>query len=149
MILVERHIIKHKHKYYNELDNLCWLSKNLYNSTLYNVRQYYFETKKLLKYHVINKMYVDNNNEDYRALPAKVAKHTQMLVEYNFKSFFGLLKLKGKGEYSKPVKVPKYLGKKKGRQVVHYEKGAISFKEQGYIRLSKTNIKIKVNIKVI
>ena len=119
MVLVEKHIIKPKHKYYDELDNLCWLSKNLYNSTLYNVRQYYFENKKLLKYQVINKIYVDTNNEDYRALPSKVAKHTQMLVEHNFKSFFGLLKLKEKGKYNKPVKIkiPKYLNKKTGRQV--------------------------------
>ena len=146
MVLVEKHIIKPKHKYYDEIDNLCWLSKNLYNSTLYSVRQYYFENKKFLKYQVVNKMYVDNNNPDYRALPAKVAKHTQMLVEHNFKSFFGLLKLKYKGKYNKPVKIPKYLNKKTGRQVVHYEKGAISFKEQGYIKLSKTNIKIKTKL---
>ena len=146
MVLVEKHIIKPKHKTYDELDNLCWLSKNLYNSTLYNVRQYYFENKKLLKYQIINKMYVDTDNPDYRALPAKVAKHTQMLVEHNFKSFFGLLKLKSKGKYDKPVKIPKYLNKKTGRQVVHYEKGAISFKEQGYIKLSKTNIKIKTKL---
>ena len=146
MVLVEKHIIKHKHKYYNELDNLCWLAKNLYNSTLYNVRKYYFENRKLLKYQVVNKMYVDANNEDYRALPAKVSKHIQMLVDHNFKSFFGLLKLKAKGEYDKPVKIPKYLNKKIGKQVVHYEKGAISFKEQGYIKLSKTNIKIKTNL---
>ena len=88
MILVERHIIKPKHKYYDEIDNLCWLSKNLYNSTLYNVRKYYFENKKFLKFQVINKMYIKDNNPDYRALPAKVAKYTQMLVDNNFKSFF-------------------------------------------------------------
>lgn len=146
MILIEKHIIKSKHKHYDELDNLCWLSKNLYNSTLYNVRQYYFENKKLLKYKDINKIYVDTNNPDYRALPAKVSKYTQMLVEQNFKSFFGLLKLKSKGKYDKPVKIPKYLNKKTGRQVVHYEKGAISFKKKGYIKLSKTEIKIKSNL---
>lgn len=146
MILVERHIIKPKHKYYDEIDNLCWLSKNLYNSTLYNVRKYYFENKKFLKFQVINKMYVKDNNPDYRALPAKVAKHTQMLVERNFKSFFEVLKLKKQGKYNKPVKIPKYLNKKTGRQVVHYEKGAISFKNQGYVKLSKTNIKIKTKL---
>ena len=146
MILVERHIIKPKHKYYDEIDNLCWLSKNLYNSTLYNTRKYYFENKKLLKYQIINKMYVKDNNPDYRALPAKVAKHTQMLVERNFKSFFELLKLKTQGKYNKPVKIPKYLNKKTGKQVVHYEKGAISFKKQGYVKLSKTNIKIKTKL---
>lgn len=146
MLLVEKHIIKFKHKFYIELDNLCWLSKNLYNATLYSIRQHYFNTKKFLKYQEVNKIYVDTNNPDYRALPAKVAKHTQMLVEHNFKSFFALLKLKGKGKYNKPIKIPKYLDKKKGRQVVHYEKGAISFKEQGYIKLSKTNIKIKTKL---
>ena len=55
MVLVEKHIIKPKHKYYDELDNLCWLSKNLYNSTLYNVRQYYFENKKIeIRYYPIS-----------------------------------------------------------------------------------------------
>ena len=146
MVLVEKHIIKPSHQYYDELDHLCWLSKNLYNSTLYSIRQYYFANKQFLNYQAVNKIFVDSNNPDYRALPAKVAKHTQMLVDRNFNSFFGLLKLKGKGKYDKPVKIPKYLNKTAGRQVVHYEKGALSFKEKGFIQLSKTNIKIKTSL---
>ena len=146
MVLVEKHIIKPSHQYYDELDHLCFLSKNLYNATLYTVRQYYFEHKQFLNFQAVNKMYVSSNHPDYRALPAKVAKYTQMLVDWNFKSFFALLKLKAKGKYSQPVKIPKYLNKKVGRQVVHYEKGAISFKEKGFIQLSKTNIKIKTKL---
>ena len=115
MLLVEKHIIKPSHQYYNELDHLCFLSKNLYNSTLYTVRQYYFETKQFLNYQAVNKIFVSGNHPDYRALPTKVSKHTQMLVEYNFKSFFGLLKLKAQGKYNKPIKIPKYLNKKTGR----------------------------------
>ena len=145
MVLVEKHIIKPKHKYYDEIDHLCWLSKNLYNATLYHIRQYYFASKQFLNYQAVNKIFVDSNNPDYRALPAKVAKHTQMLVDRNFNSFFGLLKLKAQGKYNKPIKIPNYL-KKTGRQVVHYEKGAISFKAQGFIKLSKTNIKIKTSL---
>ena len=145
MVLVEKHIIKPKHKYYDEIDHLCWLSKNLYNATLYHIRQYYFASKQFLNYQAVNKIFVDSNNPDYRALPAKVAKHTQMLVDRNFNSFFGLLKLKAQGKYNKPIKIPHYL-KKTGRQVVHYEKGAISFKAQGFIKLSKTNIKIKTKL---
>ena len=38
MKLVERHIIKKNDKRYNELDNLCFLSKNLYNQALYRIR---------------------------------------------------------------------------------------------------------------
>ena len=146
MMLVEKHIIKPKHQYYDEIDHLCLLSKNLYNSTLYTIRQYYFTNKQFLNYQGVNKLFVSGNQPDYRALPAKVAQHTQMLVESNFKSFFGLLKLKAQGKYNKPIKIPKYLNKKAGRQVVHYAKDALSFKKQGFIQLSKTNIKIKTSL---
>ena len=145
MVLVEKHIIKPSHRYYDELDHLCLLSKNLYNATLYTVRQYYFETKQFLNYHAVNKLFVSGNNPDYRTLPAKVAQHTQMLVDQSFKSFFALLKLKGQGKYNKPIKIPKYLNKKAGRQVVHYAKDALSFKAKGFIQLSKTHIKIKTS----
>ena len=37
MKMVERVIIKKSNKQYKELDNLCFLSKNLYNATLYRV----------------------------------------------------------------------------------------------------------------
>ena len=146
MVLVEKHIIKPKHQYYDELDHLCLLSKNLYNATLYTVRQYYFANKQFLNYQAVNKMYVGCNHPDYRILPAKVAQHTQMLVDRNFKSFFELLKLKGQGKYNKLIKIPRYLNKKAGRQVVHYAKGALSFKEKCFIKLSKTNIKIKTKL---
>ena len=145
MVLVEKHIIKPSHPYYDELDHLCLLSKNLYNVTLYTVRQYYFANKQFLNYQAVNKLFVSSHNPDYRALPAKVAKHTQMLVDRNFKSFFALLKLKAKGKYNQPIKIPSYL-KKTGKQVVHYEKGALSFRKQGYIQLSKTEVRIKTGL---
>ena len=68
-----------------------------------------------------------------------------MLVDRNFKSFFALLELKAQGKYNKPIKIPRYL-KKTGKQVAHYEKGALSFKKQGFIQLSKPNIKIKTGL---
>ena len=45
MQLVEKHIIKRNDIRYKELMNLCHLSKNLYNTSLYTIRQYWFETK--------------------------------------------------------------------------------------------------------
>lgn len=137
---VEKHLIKQTHKDYKELDNLCFLSKNLYNATLYEVRKYFKETGKYLNYNSVNKLFTTQNQADYRALPAKVAKHTQQLVEANYKSFFESLKADLK------ARPPKYLDKN-GRQVVHYEKGALSFKaKENYIKLSKTNIFVKSNI---
>lgn len=141
MILVQRHQIKPSSSMYQELDHLCFLSKNLYNATMFEVRQHYFKTGKFLGYCQVNKRFQETDQPDYRALPAKVSKHTQMLVDRGFKSFFALLKKKQKGEYDQPIQIPHYLPIN-GRQILEYEKGALSFKKEGYIHLSKTEIYI-------
>jgi putative transposase len=41
-IYVEKHEININHEYYKECDDLCFRSKNLYNATLYTIRQNYF-----------------------------------------------------------------------------------------------------------
>lgn len=143
---VERHIITLTNPMYKSLDHLCYLSKNLYNATLYEVRQHYFKGLGYLNYNEVNKLFTHQNQKDYRELPAKVSKWTQKLVEQNMKSFFKLSKMKKIGSYQKPVNIPKYLGVKRGRQVVHYEKGAISFKDVGYVKLSKTEVKIATKL---
>lgn len=139
MILTEKTIYKPKDKEFNELGNLCFLSKNLYNSTLYAIRQHYFKNKSYLSYCEVNKQFTKENNIDYRMLPAKVSKQTQMLVDKAFKSFFTLRK-----KETNKAKIPKYLAKD-GRQIVIYEKGAINHKNN-IIKLSKTNIEIKTKI---
>ena len=143
--LVRQIIYKRNDPKYNEMDELCFKSKNLYNATLYAVRQSFIKSGEYLNYNKINKIFTEENNVDYRALPAKVAKHTQMLVDFVMKSFFALVKKKKKGEYDKKARLPKYLDKAKGRMTVHYERGALSFKKKkGYIHLSKTEIYVKV-----
>lgn len=126
MHLTERHFIKKSDQCYAELDNVCFLSKNLYNAGLYAVRQHYFETGKYLSYATLAGQFVKSNNPDFRALPAKVSQATLKMVDQNFKSFFGLLKSKknGKDEIKK-VRIPQYL-EKDGRFVVTYTNQAIS-----------------------
>lgn len=143
MILTERHIIKKTNSLYKELDMLCFLSKNLYNSALYTVRQFYFENKKYINWININNQFIKNKQIDYYALPCKVSQQTLKIVDQNMKSFFNALKAKN----SKP-RLPKYLDKTKGRFVVTYTNQAISKTElkKGYIVLSKTNIRIKTKI---
>jgi len=141
VILVQRHQIKPLSSMYQELDHLCFLSKNLYNATMFEVRQHYFKTGKFLGYCQVNKRFQETDQPDYRALPAKVSKHTQMLVDRGFKSFFALLKKKQKGKYDQPIQIPHYLPIN-GRQILEYEKGALSFMKEGYIHLSKTEISI-------
>ena len=144
LTLSERHVISEDHPFFEECAYLCHLSKNLYNATLYVQRQWFF-AGSFKSYPVVNKLFTLENQPDYRALPAKVAKQTQMLVQQNFSSFFALLKKAKKGEYDKPVRLPRYLDKD-GYQVIVYEKGALSFKETGFIKLSQTSIKIKTSI---
>ena len=142
--LSERHIVSEKHPFYNECDELCFLSKNLYNATLFVQRQSFFE-RNFRSYQSVNKEFTMNNQIDYRALPAKVAKQTQILVQQNFSSFFALLEKSAKGKYNKKVQLPRYL-KKDGRQVINYEKGALSLTKDGFIKLSKTGIVVKTKI---
>lgn len=136
---VEVHQVKPGNRQYKELKHLCCLSKNLYNATLYAVRRHFFEHGKYLNYYDVNRRFTQENQPDYRALPAKVAKQTQMLVDQSFKSFFALLKTSDVNP-----KIPGYLPKN-GYQIVRYNRQALSFKT-GKIRLSKTNIYINSKI---
>ena len=144
LTLSERHVISEGHPFFEECAHLCHLSKNLYNATLYVQRQWFF-AGSFKAFPVVNKLFIRENQPDYRALPAKVAKLTQMLVQQNFSSFFALLKKAKKGEYDKPVCLPRYLDKN-GFYITFYEKGALSFKEAGFVKLSQTSIKIKTSI---
>lgn len=144
MILTERHIIKKTNPLYSELDDLCFLSKNLYNSALYTVRQFYFTNKKYFNWIKVNNQFVSEKQQDYYALPCKVSQQTLKMVDQNMKSFFNAIKAK-----KSKAKLPKYLDKVKGRFVVTYTNQAIGKKalQNGYIELSKTNIKIKTKVK--
>ena len=134
-------VVKKGSPLYQEIDNLCFKSKNLFNATLYSERQSYFNTGKFKYYNQVNKDFTDKNQPDYRALPAKVSKHTQMKVDQAIKSFLSLKKSSNNSRH----KFPKYL-KKDGRFVVEYERGALSFKKEGFIKLSKTNIYIPTKL---
>ena len=145
-LLVEKQIIKPSNPLYKELDHLCFLSKNLYNVTLYTIRQHYFNTKKYKSYFSIVSDFTKENQVDFRALPAKVSRYTIQLVDQNMKSFFALLKKKQANKYDKSVGLPKYLDKTKGRQVVHYNKQSLSLKKDGFIKLSKSSIEIQTKV---
>ena len=142
MQLTEIHIIKNNNIFFKECDDLAFKSKNVYNSALYLIRQYYFDNKKYIS---ISESYKGlKNTSDYKSLPAKVSNQCLKLADKSFKSFFALRKKGLKAN------IPKYKHSLTGRQIVIYEKGAISKKEfvkNSVIALSKTEIKIKTQIK--
>lgn len=146
IILSERHIISLSHPYFSECDHLTFLGKNLYNATLFYQRASFFK-KDFQNYYAVNRVFTHENQIDYRALPAKVSKQVQMLVDKSFKSYFALVKKKVKGEYNSPVRIPRYLHKTKGRCTLPYPKDALSLKEDGFVKFSKTGIKIQTKVK--
>ena len=149
MRLVEQHIIKSNHKYYKELKNLCRLSKNLYNTTLYEIRQYFFENKKYLSYPLIDKKFKETSNIDYKSLPAQTAQQTMRVVDSSFRSFFKLLNMKNKGSYNKSINIPHYL-KKDGYFTLFYTGQQLGKKLlNGIIRLPLTDIEFHSNKKNI
>ena len=149
MRLVEQHIIKSNHKYYKELKNLCRLSKNLYNATLYEIRQYFFKNKKYLSYPLIDKKFKETNNIDYKSLPAQTAQQTMRVVDSSFRSFFKLLNMKNKGLYDRNINIPHYL-KKDGYFTLIYTDQQLGKKLlNGIIRLPLSNIEFHSNKKNI
>ena len=145
MILAERHLISSSHPYFSECDYLTFLGKNLYNATLFYQRASFFKND-FQNYYAVNKVFTHENQADYRALPAKVSKQVQMLVDKSFKSYFALVKKKAKGDYDSLVRIPKYLHKVKGRCTLPYPKDALSLKKDGFVKLSKTGIEIPTKI---
>ena len=159
MQLVERHFFKEGSKEYRIFDELCFKTKNLYNATLYKIRQEYTNSKDkiYLSYPTVQRIFQEDKQFDYIQLPAKVSQQTMRLVDQNFKSFFASLKdyNKNPGKYKGRPKLPKYLNSKRGRQVAIYTDQAISkiWLKKDYIVLSKLNgIKVKLrknHIKVV
>jgi putative transposase len=86
MRLVERHIIQPRHRFFSEIDGLCWLSKNLYNYANYQLRQSFIFEQKYRPYNDIQKAV--QGTEPYQALPAKVSQQILMVLDRNWKKFF-------------------------------------------------------------
>lgn len=150
MKLVERHIIKPNHPFFKECDELAFKTKNLYNQALYRQRQHFFKTGLYLGCFDLQKQFQDENQVDYRALPAKVSQQTLRTLDKNWKSYFKANKeyKKDPSKFKAVPKIPKYKRKNKGRSVVIYEKQAISKTalKRGVVKLSQTNIELPKNV---
>ena len=111
MYLTVKQQVKHLSKNdYNSIKYLCHIAKNLTNEAIYNVRQHYFKEGKYLSYHQNYSLLKSSPN--YKTLNSNMAEQILREVDGSFKSFFGLLKLAKKGEYSfKDCKLPYYLPK--------------------------------------
>ncbi len=148
MRLVERHIIQKNHRFYAEIDRLCFLSKNLYNYANYLVRQSFIFENTYRNYHEIQKTL--QSQQDYQAMPAKVSQQVLMILDRNWISFkeSNLAYRKTPSKFKARPRLPGYKHKVKGRNVVVYTGQAISKKQlkQGIINPSKTAIYLKTKV---
>lgn len=108
MYLTQSNVIRSLSKEeYAMLREMCQYSNNLYNVALYNIRQYYFQEKKFLKYE--ENYHVCKENENYGLLQAGVSQQILKVADRSFKSFFNLIKKAKSGEYRfKDIKMPHY-----------------------------------------
>lgn len=94
---------------FNALQELCRLSKNLYNVGLYTVRQYYFQEQKYLRYE--SNYHYCKGNENYKLLNTDIAQQTLKVVDRTFRSFYGLINAVKSGSFQQKVELPHYLPK--------------------------------------
>ena len=118
MILTEKEIIYSTDGRFDLIKNLCHLSKNLYNAALYDVRQYYFETKLYRSWKSQRPIFTKNNNPDYYALQSHIAGEVFKQVGEQFIGFFNNKSSEKKG-------IPKYKDKN-GYNIVTFPKLTIS-----------------------
>ena len=117
--LTQQIIVSNKSNNFAQLDELCFLSKNLYNVALYHIRQYYKETGKYLPYNKLAKTLSDSNNLDYRSMPyAQSAQQVLRQVDNQYKAFYA--SIKSKKMQGKKIRLPKYKDKENGRNIFVY-----------------------------
>jgi putative transposase len=148
MLVAERHIIKKGHRFWAEIDNLSWQSKNLYNSANYLIRQNFIYGHGYLTYNQMASLM--KKTEQYQALPAKVSQQVLRGLDKNWQSFFAAsseFKSHPDKFLGKP-KIPGYKEPKKGRNLLVYTIQAISRigLRQGLVKLSGTSIALPTRV---
>ena len=150
MLLTEITVIKPSNRLlYKACDELCFLSKNMYNTALYIQRQNYQEGKPFIKEWDMYKLLETQKNPDYYAMNTKVSRYVVKQLDGDFASFFSSLKSKKEGNHNQKVNPPSYKEKAKGRNIATFYKKALlkrTYNKEGLIHLSKTKIKFKSNI---
>lgn len=138
MNLVEQHIIKEGDKRYASIDRLLFLSKNLYNATLYVIKQEFLSSGKWLRCQELTRMFTQNNQHDYRQLSGSPAQQVQMNMDKALKSYFKSIKAwkRDPKKFTGCPKLPRYKDKEKGRYLYTYSYTNIRHKN-AYIHFPK------------
>ncbi|EFH88956.1 RNA-guided endonuclease InsQ/TnpB family protein [Ktedonobacter racemifer] len=151
MQLVERHFIHQGDARYAALDAASFASKNLYNLANYHMRQAFIQTGAYLDY--VEVYQVVKHTDAYQALPRKVSNDVLRLLEKNWKAFRkGLAAwFEDPSKFLGRPKLPKYKDKHKGRNILIYDRQALSKKalKKAVIAPSQLGIEIPTKQAVV
>ena len=165
MQLVERHIFRED----VIADELCFLSKNLYNYVNYILRQVYLENfdaipeysdlvrsfkfkdktyKTIDEYALVTRL-THRNQVDYRALPSQTNQQVIKLVYRNWKSFFKSIKTYSTNpeKFKSKPKLPGYKDKVKGRNISIFTNQNSRIKD-GYLFFPASSKMIPIKTKI-
>jgi len=137
--------VKPNHPIYRECEDLCVISKQLYNVGLYELRQTLFNKSEFLNYKVLYQEM--KKNENWIALPRKISNQVWKQVTGSWSHWLKALKeyKNNHGKFTGRPRLPKY---NKSMNIVTYEQGALGTKglPENKIRLSKTNIILDISL---
>ncbi len=88
---------------YRTLCELSHTAKNLYNESLYQIRQHFFETGQYLPY--VQNYHRLKTSENYRTLNSNMAQQILKEADGAFRSFFALLQKKKQGGYQEKIRI--------------------------------------------
>lgn len=139
-------------KEYSFLREMCHLSKNVYNESVYNIRQHYFAEGTYLRYE--SNFGQMKNSENYINLGSNISQQSMRAADQSFKSFFALKRKSANGEYENwRVRLPGYLEKDALYPVVFshageadLSKGKFKVPVSRYFREKYQSIKLYINV---
>ena len=146
MYLIESHTITKSNPLWKECDRICFASKNLYNRSLYLLKQELETNGKMISF---NDMYHLIKNEDcFKTLPNDVSKYTLMQLNRDFMSYFKAIKSwkKNPKKFKSCPKLPNFKPKDLGRCLVGFTKNVCRLKNNQI--LFNKHIDLKINTKV-
>ncbi len=142
--LVEQTIINQNDPRYAAIDAAAFASKHLWNAANYLVRQSFIHEHVYLDnvkvYHLIK------NHEAYKALPAKVSNQVLIQLHKAWVAFFEAMEAwrEDPSKFLGRPKLPGYKDKAKGRNLLVYEKGALSKRALKRGKLAPSGLSIEV-----
>jgi len=142
MLLIESHIVNES----DELSELTFKCKNLYNKGNYIIRQEFIENGKYIsKFDMFTIM---KDMDEYKTLPVRVSRGVLRTLDGNWKSFFSCIKKwkKHKELFKGKPNLPKYLPKNGKFIALFYENAILKANKKNIDTIGLSSLKMRVPI---